>query len=176
MKTLLLSLVANLAVSALGLGTLAMAEDAKALFQYNNAGMIGGSSFRMQIRDNGDIHAFRGRAPYPGSKPAFDKVVDRLDARAMENVKAALSLLKPGMKLRELTAREKRLLKGCAMDSAISYIALGAQYEYGRHVVWQAQGCGINTGLANKRAERAMSALRAILDKALADHQDEIYK
>lgn len=172
MKTLLLSLAANLAVSALGLGTLAMAEETKALFQYNNSGMIGGETTRLSLLDNGDIHVYRGRA-CPSCRPSLDEVVERLDERALAEVRAALSLLRPGMKLRPLSPREKRLLQGCAMDSAVNYIALGAQYEYGRLVVWQARGCGINTGLADKRAERAMSGLRKILDKALAELQDK---
>ena len=150
----------------------ANAAESRALFQYNNSSMLGGEATRLQIRENGDIHLYRGRACL-NCRPSFDAVIDRLDQRAMDGVHTALAILKPGMKLRELTAREKRLLQGCAMDSSVNYIALGEQYEHGRLVVWRAQGCGVNTGLANAKAERAMSRLRAILEKALEEQRNK---
>jgi hypothetical protein len=166
MKNVILALIAALYVS-----TSAMADEAKTLFQYNNATLLGGEATRLSLRDNGDIHLYRGRACL-GCRPSFDAVIDRLDARAMEEVKDSLALLKPNMKLRALSPREKKLLRMCAMDSGVNYVALGSQFERGYLVVWQAQGCGVNAGLADKRAERAMSDLRAILDKALEKHRN----
>lgn len=159
-------------VTLLTLSTSAMAADAKALFQYYNGNMLGGTATRLQIRDNGDIHLYEGRA-CRDCQPSFDAVIDRLDERALQDVNVALATLKPGMKLRELTAREQQMLKHCAMDSSVNYSAVGEQYEYGRLVVWQAKGCGVSTGLANAKAERAMSKLRSILDNALENHRQK---
>lgn len=167
MKNVILTLVTTFTIA-----TNALAADAKALFQYYDGNMLGGTATRLQIRDNGDIHLYEGRA-CRDCQPSFDAVIDRLDERAMQDVNAALATLKPGMKLRELTAREKEMLKHCAMDSSVNYVALSAKYENGGLVVWRAQGCGINTGLANAKAERAMSKLRAILDKALENHRQK---
>lgn len=155
------------------------AEDKKALFMHNNGNMLNGEYLQAVIRDNGDVHVLRVRGI--GSRPLFDEVVDRLDRDQLDYAKAAAEMVKPTMKLRDLTKAEKKRMEGCAMDSAVSWSVPGKQFEHGRLVVRQAQGCGLVIGLATRtmyerRTEVAMRDQAALLDKILEKHRERIYK
>jgi hypothetical protein len=157
----------------------ANAADAKALLQFNNSSFLSGQWLQVSLLDNGDIRALR-TISRSEEKVAFDGVIARLDERALEEAKAGLALVQPGMKLRDLTPAEKSRRRGCAMDSAVNYVVPGEQFEHGRLVVWQAQGCGLALGLdtttvAGKKAEAAVSALIQIVDKAMDENRGRIY-
>jgi hypothetical protein len=182
MKTLTKSfLVLALSLSA---GS-AMAGSGPVLMQFNNANMLSGEYLTVSVLDNGDIRAVRSERSSginePAKKPAFDDVIDRLDRDQLDAAKAGVALLKPSMKLRALTKAEKDRLKFCAMDSAVNYTVPGEKFAHGRLVVRQAMGCGLDIGLATRnslerRAEAAMVKLEKIVDKAVTENYDRIYK
>jgi hypothetical protein len=166
---------------ALTTATVASANESKPVFTLHQYEFLGGNpQITISLMNDGTAHATVIKTDSNNQRTMkYDKTFATLSQSDQVVVEAALPLVQPGMKIRELTKEEEELNQGCASEGAASYTVDGDQFPNGSITVSVWEGC-VQVGLeaktpAGAKAVQGVNSMISIMKALLSTYGNEIY-